>query len=142
MKLIRCRDCAERKPVSRFTKYTSPDGERRCIVCVERAKDLSAGRSIGKTKMTKQRHQSHPSKKHLEYEAFSVAAKAVECEICGCVPEDKNLCIDHCHNTNEVRGALCDRCNLAIGCLADDRSRLAAAMTYIEAYKHKLEANL
>lgn len=139
MKLIECRDCAEQKPVSRFTKYTSPNGERRCLVCAERAKDLAAENNRGEVRTTKKRHQAHPSKKHLGYVEFSIAAKATECEICGDVPESKNLCVDHCHNTGEIRGVLCDRCNLAIGCLSDDRIRLEAAMNYIEAYRHKLE---
>lgn len=139
MKLLTCRDCAERKPVGRFVNYKSISGEQRCKVCAERAKDMSATKNMGKSRTTKDRFGGHPSKKHLEYEAFSVVAKATECEMCGEVPEGGNLCIDHCHKTNKIRGALCNRCNLAIGCLSDDRGNLAAARNYIEAYKYKLE---
>ena len=142
MKLNICRDCGEEKPASRFVNYKSKLGEQRCIVCMERGKDLSASRAIGKTRTTGDRYQSHPSRKHLEYESFSVVAKAGECEICGVTPEGKNLCIDHCHETNKIRGALCDRCNLAIGCLSDSREKIFSAINYIEAYKYKQEIDL
>lgn len=137
MNLVECRDCRELKPSTRFANYTSDEGKRRCRVCVERAKDISATNRADKPLSPRRRFDGHPSRKYLEYEAFSIVARAKECEICGDKPTDKNLCIDHCHKTNKIRGALCGRCNLAIGGLDDDRDKLAAAMLYIEAYNNK-----
>lgn len=39
------------------------------------------------------------------------------CAICGTHESDlkRILCIDHCHNTNFVRGLLCDTCNKFLG---------------------------
>lgn len=39
--------------------------------------------------------------------------------------------MDHCHATGKVRGALCDRCNKALGFLNDDVQLIRAAADYI-----------
>lgn len=43
----------------------------------------------------------------------------------------KNLCIDHCHKTNKVRGLLCFRCNRALGLFYDNPKVIAKAATYL-----------
>jgi Recombination endonuclease VII len=55
------------------------------------------------------------------------------CAICKQKPRG-TLCIDHCHATNKVRGLLCDRCNIGLGCFRDSASRLQAAIEYIVAH--------
>lgn len=71
------------------------------------------------------------------------------CAICGITPEEqtekirkdsrlkkkKNLCIDHDHKTNKVRGLLCASCNLGLGYLEDDINLLKKAIQYLEKYK-------
>lgn len=60
------------------------------------------------------------------------------CKICG-KPETKvdrrqgvvrSLSVDHCHNTNKVRGLLCSDCNTAIGLFKHDESLLNRAIEY------------
>lgn len=41
------------------------------------------------------------------------------------------LCVDHCHDTGEVRGLLCMRCNTALGALGDSLERLEIAVEYL-----------
>lgn len=41
------------------------------------------------------------------------------------------LCIDHCHESGQVRGLLCSNCNRAIGLLQDDPKVIAAAARYV-----------
>jgi len=59
------------------------------------------------------------------------------CEICGKEPTGfkKILCLDHCHDTNKVRGFLCDNCNAGLGKFHDDLDKLERAINYLK--KHK-----
>lgn len=41
------------------------------------------------------------------------------------------LCVDHCHETGQVRGLLCSQCNRAVGLLGDDPIRIRAAAAYV-----------
>lgn len=47
----------------------------------------------------------------------------------------KDLCIDHCHDTNKVRGLLCHSCNAAIGLLKHSSDLLKIAALYCEETK-------
>ena len=49
--------------------------------------------------------------------------------------EVRELAIDHCHETNVVRGLLCGFCNRGIGLLRDNPERLRKAAAYIERFK-------
>lgn len=48
------------------------------------------------------------------------------------------LAIDHCHETQKIRGLLCSNCNRGIGHLQESLAVLGAAMEYI---KHHMEEN-
>jgi hypothetical protein len=55
------------------------------------------------------------------------------CAICGRPPrEDISLHVDHDHDTGEVRGLLCFRCNNAIGDLGHDLGILEGAVAYLD----------
>ena len=56
-----------------------------------------------------------------------------ECRVCG-APDlvgGKHLAVDHCHKTGEVRGLLCDQCNVGLGKFLDDPALLRAALDYL-----------
>lgn len=58
------------------------------------------------------------------------------CAICGLPQMSKRntrLCVDHDHETGEVRGLLCDGCNRGIGLLKDDYRLLERAAGYLRA---------
>lgn len=64
------------------------------------------------------------------YEAMLEAQGGV-CAICGDLPGDRELAVDHDHETGAVRGLLCTRCNPALGMLRDDVDLLARAIKYL-----------
>lgn len=73
-----------------------------------------------------------------EYQAMS-EAQDHRCKACGRVESVigrggrlKPLAVDHDHETGEVRGLLCQACNMALGLLDDDVERLQALITYLK----------
>lgn len=69
-----------------------------------------------------------------QYQAM-VDAQGGQCAVCGDVVADSGLHVDHCHSTGKIRGLLCRHCNLALGNMRDDVSRLRRAITYLT--KHR-----
>ena len=56
------------------------------------------------------------------------------CAICGINADDlvQGLCVDHNHETNQVRGLLCNACNLGLGQFKDSVVFLSYAIEYLE----------
>ncbi len=53
------------------------------------------------------------------------------CAICGILPKEE-LRADHNHQTGQVRGLLCNKCNLMLGLVGDSIPTLNQAVTYLE----------
>ena len=56
------------------------------------------------------------------------------CAICGTQPVRKHLHLDHCHETKQIRGPLCQRCNMGIGLFREDVTLMKAAIAYLEVF--------
>ena len=54
-----------------------------------------------------------------------------KCAICGGVPVQSRLCVDHDHKTGRIRGLLCRKCNAALGLFSDSRELLKKADEYL-----------
>lgn len=52
-----------------------------------------------------------------------------KCKIC---LEEKELVVDHCHKTNQVRGLLCRNCNYALGHFKDSINIISNALEYLK----------
>lgn len=69
-----------------------------------------------------------------------VDAQAGLCGICGRGETDvdprtgktRKLAVDHCHDTGEIRGLLCRKCNTALGLLGDDLAAVEAVFAYLD----------
>lgn len=59
------------------------------------------------------------------------AKQGFRCAICHQL-STKNLCVDHNHSTNILRGLLCTSCNLMLGCAQDNILILSNAIEYLK----------
>ena len=61
-------------------------------------------------------------------------SQGYRCAICGIHEEycDKQLAVDHCHTTGNVRGLLCQKCNTGLGQFKDNVEFLKKAIDYLE----------
>jgi len=44
----------------------------------------------------------------------------------------KDVCVDHCHNTQKIRGILCQNCNSFLGYMANDIEKIKSAMKFLQ----------
>lgn len=54
-----------------------------------------------------------------------------KCAICEKILALENSYLDHCHETNRIRGVLCRNCNQGIGLFRDDKNLLIKAIRYL-----------
>lgn len=70
-----------------------------------------------------------------EYRA-KLEEQEYRCKICNIhqseIGENKRLVIDHCHETNKIRGLLCPTCNLGLGHFRDSIDTLQSAINYLK----------
>lgn len=53
------------------------------------------------------------------------------CLVCVKFLTEKTAVVDHVHPDGPVRGLLCDRCNIALGCFKDDPETMERAARYV-----------
>jgi 5-methylcytosine-specific restriction endonuclease McrA len=70
-------------------------------------------------------------KRKISYEEYQalVEKQAGLCAICG---QQTTLVVDHCHNSDQVRGLLCQTCNFGLGNFSDDVLKMARAIEYLK----------
>lgn len=71
---------------------------------------------------------------HSQYEEL-LARQGGRCALCrGEKPRARfgRFHIDHCHVTDRIRGLLCAKCNLGLGCLGEDTALLFRAIDYLD----------
>ena len=89
------------------------------------------------------RKESYKSKYGILFEKYEklLQQQNGKCIVCGSNKsghKSKNFfCIDHDHRTGEVRGLLCNNCNLGLGYFKDNPEALIAAAAYLLKHKDK-----
>jgi hypothetical protein len=111
-----CRGCQQVKPLSEWApRRSTKDGYGfRCRECMSRR--------------DRDRHLAASYGLKVEAVAELLSTQAGRCAICLLRPA---VHVDHDHETGEVRGMLCFRCNAALGQLDDDVDRLHRAADYL-----------
>lgn len=111
----KCVYCKQEKDLCEFPKHyaTKDNLDTRCKICIKT-----------QSKLRVKLHKVAPPKPDL-------------CECCQQVPV--KWCLDHDHNTGEIRGWICTKCNLGIGQLGDDIESLKKAIVYLQKTQKTLE---
>lgn len=66
-----------------------------------------------------------------DYELM-MAKQGGVCYICKSTNKGRSLCVDHCHNSGEVRKLLCISCNTGLGNFKDNPELLKLSIDYLE----------
>lgn len=128
-----CKNCGETKSLSSFNKATkSKDGKQAyCAICANKKNVEWNSKNVERKKGT---HLKRTYGIDLyEYHAMLKEQQGV-CAICYKPEIDKDLAVDHCHRTGQVRGLLCYMCNTSLGKMEDSPDRLRRAAAYLEGF--------
>jgi len=72
----------------------------------------------------------------------NIIKSTYECVVCGYeFINDTEKTVDHCHNTKQIRGILCNHCNRGIGHFRDDPDLLEYARIYLLSSKNDEESD-
>lgn len=139
----RCSSCNETKALAEFYRHPRDTAARLtfCTQCVEaRRSKRDAERPDKQRAYSLQRNYGLTVDQYTQW----VEACGYTCEICGYeMPREakgagERLHVDHDHETEALRGLLCNRCNTGLGQFRDNPSLLYVAAEYLE--EHALHA--
>lgn len=142
-----CRRCETTKLVSEFHK----DGRSRdglcsyCKACNRaKAKAWTAANPEKTRAQARKRQELGLNRAQIRFRKYGIgateyaallAAQDGVCAICGRTASGRKdsteLCVDHCHTSNQIRGLLCHSCNRGIGLLQDSAEVLERAADYL-----------
>ena len=124
----RCTECGETKHIDEFASAGVGKKRAKCKPCLARKK-----REYYKKNPDKARRRNLKTLYGLtnEQRAQMATARNYCCDVCKKQFSDEQLCVDHCHTTNKVRGLLCTNCNLMLGHAHDEVSKLQQGIRYL-----------
>lgn len=140
----KCSRCKKVKPLDGFfnQKSGSQGKHNQCKVCSKKSNREYYRRNPSQQKRKRdERHDKvvrFPPIGDLDKSKLSaLLANYPVCEICGDKCETRSrLSIDHDHETNEVRGFICLRCNMLLGYARDNVDILNMAIAYLNRAKN------
>jgi hypothetical protein len=116
-----CAHCQRFLPLTSFGTTTSHGQSRPTAYCIPCAKDYAHTRLIA-------RQYGITADQYLEL----LELQDGRCAICLTRPRNRRLAVDHDHDTGEIRGLLCTRCNHGIlGKAHDSVTLLTRAIAYL-----------
>jgi hypothetical protein len=120
-KIYKCKKCCSNLPLNFFRVYNTKR-DKTCIHCKKEMKKIS----------------DFKRKYNISLEDYNnlLTKQNYKCAICKNYNYKKGkisvLHVDHCHNTNIVRGLLCRSCNIALGHFKDQVNLLEKAIIYVK----------
>jgi hypothetical protein len=124
-----CTTCGEFKPWDGFPKLKRGFRGRaaKCKQC--QAKYVAEWNQLDHAKAARKRRIVRRRYGQDGLAAHDRLLNGAGCDICG--RRTGRMAIDHCHDSNRVRGLLCKDCNLILGWVNDDPARLRALADYL-----------
>jgi hypothetical protein len=118
-------------------------GERPCNKCLAASHTYTDFELAGPIREARER-----SKEAHLWETYGISMATFEhifseqgfcCACCKSADAKSDLgwCVDHDHETQEVRGILCSTCNTGIGMLGDRLESVQQAVTYLQAHEDR-----
>lgn len=136
-----CWNCEKVKLINEFYKNTGGKlGLREaCIPCVlKRNREWLENNPDKKFKRSRAAILKKVNLTHEQYEQ-RVKDQNGGCAICSEKDEKLSLHVDHDHETNEVRGLLCKRCNSGIGLFRERLDLIKKAVEYLENHNKAMD---
>lgn len=144
-----CQKCKTLCPLDAFAKNARRK-DNLCTWCKKcRAEYAKAYRANHKEKIrNKQRDIKYRELYGISLEDYNAILEKQnnKCACCGTASPSKspdkwtNFCVDHCHLTGEVRGLLCNSCNIGIGKLGDNLDGVLKAVSYLSSFHSRRNA--
>lgn len=134
-----CKKCGEEKEASK-DNFGVSDGYL-CSPCLDcRNTQRNERRKANPEKYKKLERSSQVRKLYgLSEDQLAKMEESANycCEICGLAFSEmsRKPNVDHCHDSGEVRGLLCNPCNFALGGFKDDIDLMRKAIQYLERKK-------
>jgi hypothetical protein len=133
-----CKSCRQEKSLSEFhysyknkaKNKTYPDTLCKACKTIQTKTWFQANKEKAIRYNTKSKLKNRYGMTMDEYDAMVVAQNNL-CAICNQPQSRRNLAVDHCHQTNRVRGLLCDKCNLALGMINDNLNIVESIKRYL-----------
>jgi len=147
----RCSKCCKLLPLDNF--YTRKNGSHRneCKECIAKHNKKYHQQNKEKIKQTNKKWAENNKQRIRDTKLkakFGITLKEKEqlfesqgecCAICKAKQNNKNRDwdVDHCHDTNVVRGILCSNCNRGLGLFQDSPEYLLNAYSYLNKWKQQ-----
>lgn len=131
---------------------------RNCTVCGEfkEAKHFNLERDEKALNGITMRAQCRPCREHIKWKTFikrtygidadiyyaMLESQDYKCAVCGIEGNNSinktKMFIDHCHDSGNVRGLLCSKCNIGLGNFNDDTQTLKNAIAYLTKFEKEI----
>jgi len=139
-----CKSCRQDKPLTEFHYSYKNKAKNKaypdtlCKVCktIQTKTWFQANREKAIRYNTKSKLKNRYGMEIEQYDLMVVAQNNL-CAICNQPQARRNLAVDHCHQTNRVRGLLCDKCNLALGLINDNLDVVESIKRYLTLHTSK-----
>jgi len=129
--LVKCTNCGEFKDFDGFAKDRNKKFGYHswCKACQKERKSRNPERSSIRNR---KRNFGISENGYL----ILLESQGSRCAICGVHVDNlkKSLAVDHSHETGNIRGLLCTKCNVGLGHFQDSQALIMAAAEYLEEF--------